>query len=447
MTAVTSARTRWDVLGAWPLFIGVGLLGLGTGLEGSLLGLRATLEGFPTVVTGVVMSAYYAGFTGGAVLAPRMVGAVGHIRVFAALASVLSAAALLHVQLVAAAPWVLLRLVSGVCVAGMLIVAESWLNAQASNVTRGRLLSVYSVVLMGGLGGGQLLLSIADPRGVGLFVLTSVLVSLALVPTALSTRGAPEVVDVDTTPARQLVREVPLGVVVSVGIGAAHGVLLGLGAVYAQQAGLRVTSVSLFLGITILGSVVLQFPLGAASDRGDRRQIILLAGLGAAGAAAGGALLTGRSGPVFLGVAGLFGGLSLPLYSLGIAHVNDYLQPRQRVAASATLVRLNGIGLAAGPLLGATGIAILGPPGFFWVLAGLHTLVATYAGYRLVVSPAATSVWRYAPLPARGAALAATAFARARWRLDQRGPRGRRVASRRAPTDAPTETPTDEDAP
>ncbi|HLS82033.1 MAG TPA: MFS transporter [Steroidobacter sp.] len=170
------------LLATWPLLLGMGLLMLGAGLQGTLLGLRATLENFPTPVIGVVMAAYYVGYIGGSLGAPHLMQRVGHIRVFAALTAVASVAILVQAVLVSPIVWTALRMTSGFCFAGVYVVAESWLNDRADNHNRGALLSVYMVVLYVGLTGGQFLLNAADPAGPLLFLLTSVLISIAVVP-------------------------------------------------------------------------------------------------------------------------------------------------------------------------------------------------------------------------------------------------------------------------
>ena len=179
------------VASSWALFLGVALMMLGNGLQGSLLGIRASLEGFPTTVTGILMSGYFVGFLIGSVLAPKLVARVGHVRVYAALASLASTAILVHVLWINPASWTVIRLVTGFCYAGLYVVVESWLNDQASNETRGQLLSAYMVVMLGGAAGGQGLLNLADPSGTKLFILVSILISLSLIPLLLSTGRTP----------------------------------------------------------------------------------------------------------------------------------------------------------------------------------------------------------------------------------------------------------------
>lgn len=370
-----------EVALSWALFAGVALLMLGNGLHGSLVGLRASLEGFATATTGVVMSAYYVGFLAGASHAPALLERVGHIRVFSALASMASASMLLYVVWVNPGTWIAIRLVAGFCIAGLFVVAESWLNDRATNETRGRLLAIYMVVLMGSLGLGQLLLNAADPLGFKLFVLTSVLVSVAVIPMALTARPGPALVEIERIGVRELFHVVPLGVVGSTLTGLTHGTLFGLGAVYGVAAGFSRGEIAGFMAATILGGVALQIPLGRLSDLTDRRLVIGTISLGSAGLALAATLVTGI--PVALsGVMALMGGGIIPLYALAVAHANDYLARSQMIGASATLVLVSGAGAAAGPFVTAIVMGLTAPAAFFWVLAGAHTILGVYAFYR-----------------------------------------------------------------
>ena len=176
---------------SWSLFAALGLLLLGNGLLGSLIGIRAELEGFDTVLTGVVLAFYYVGFIVGTQLAPITVSRVGHVRVFAGLAALASATTLIHAVTANPVAWIIGRAIVGACLAGLYVVAESWLNASATNRTRGRLLSLYMLVVMGAIGVGQLLLMAADPSGFSLFVLATALISLSIVPITFAVSPAP----------------------------------------------------------------------------------------------------------------------------------------------------------------------------------------------------------------------------------------------------------------
>jgi MFS family permease len=387
------------------------LLMIGNGLQGSLLGVRASLEGFPTAVTGMLMSGYYVGFLAGSTLTPKLLARVGHIRVFGALASLASAAILIHAVLVQPTTWGLMRLVSGFCYAGLYVVAESWLNNQATNETRGQLLSVYMVVTLGGMGLGQGLLNVADPGGPNLFMLVSILISLAVVPMLLSARPGPRFAALSRVSLRQLYRIPPLGVVGMLATGIAQGAFFGMAAVYGREVGFSVREISLFIGLWLLGGVLLQWPIGWLSDAFDRRRVLTAVTLAATLLASIGPALIGRSEIGLLAVVALFGGLNLPMYSLCVAHTNDFLEPEQIVAASGTLVLVGGIGAVLGPVSAAAMMSLIGPDGFFWWLAIVHGTIGLFALWRMTRRPArpVAKQGAYVALPPR-ATLAASAM-------------------------------------
>ena len=371
------------VTAAWPLFFGIALIMLGNGLQGTLLGLRANLEGFDTEVTGLVMSFYYAGFLAGSIVAPHIVGRVGHIRVFAALASLSSASVLLHAVFVDPITWGLVRIVTGFSYAGLFVVAESWLNGRATNETRGKLLSIYMVITLGGMASGQFLLNLGDPGSFELFVLVSVLVSISLLPILLTVRPAPAFEAPKRVGLRELYRVSPLGLVGATLTGLAHGAFFGMGAVYAIGVGLSLAEVSLFMSAGMLGGVVLQWPIGSLSDRFDRRRV--LTGVTTVAVLAALATLLPWANETWTRIAlvALYGGMALPMYSLCIAHTNDFLAPEELVSASAGLVLMAGAGAIFGPAGAALAMAALGDAGFFLFLAAVHAAVALFAAYRM----------------------------------------------------------------
>ena len=356
------------VASSWALLLGMGLLMLGNGLQGTLLGIRATTEGFGTTVTGLVMAGYFLGFISGSTLTPKIIKRVGHVRAFSALASLASTAILVQAVFVDPFSWGFLRLVTGFCYAGIYVVAESWMNDRATNENRGQLLSVYMVVVLGDVALGQFLLNLADPNGYELFVLSSVLISLAMMPIALSAGPTPSFDTPDKVSIWQLYKLSPLGVASAVLNGMANGILIGMGAVYAQEIGFSVSDVALFMGAAIGGGVLFQFPIGRFSDRFDRRRVITVVTLLAA-IFAFAALSIGQLSDAFLIVMILlYGGMGFPLYSLSIAHTNDNLAPSQMVAASGTLVLLSGLGASVGPPIAAFAMTAIGPNGFFIML-------------------------------------------------------------------------------
>lgn len=366
----------------WPLLLGMGVLMLGAGLQGTLLGLRATLEGFPTPVIGVIMSCYYVGYLLGTFGAPRLVRKVGHIRVFAALAAVASAAILVQGSFVNAVPWALMRLISGVCFAGIYVVAESWLNAGASRSNRGTLLAMYMLVLYIGLGSAQFLLVVANPSTSTPFMLVSVLISLAMVPIVVSSHHSPETSVPLKVRYRDLYKNSPLGVVAVTVSGMISSTIFAMGPVYARLSGLGTTGVATFMAVSILAAVLTQYPVGRLSDGMDRRTVIAIVCTIATLAAASIVAFPHMPHVLFLTVAAIFSGFVLTLYSLAVSHVNDKLEPGQMVAASSALLSLNGTAAAVGPILAGSLIAALGPQAYFETLATLTGALTIYDLWR-----------------------------------------------------------------
>ncbi len=377
------------VLNSWPLLLGLGLLMIGNGLQLSLVGIRASLEGFPAAITGFVMSAYYLGFLFGSIITPKILANVGHVRVFAALASLASSAALIYVVFVDPIVWGMMRLVTGFAFAGLYIVCESWLNDAATNETRGQLLSVYMIIMMGGMAFGQVFLNVADPGGYSLFIFVSVLVSLALIPMALTANPAPNFTASTRLKLKELYKISPLGVVGMCAQGVIGGAFYGMAAVYGDNIGLSVAQISSFISVSIMGGVILQWPVGRFSDRFDRRLILMITTMLSGGAALL-ALYAGETGNflLFLGAVGLFGGFSVPLYSLCIAYTNDYLEPDKMVAASSGLMFVNGVGAIFGPLIVGQLMSLIGSEVFFAWIAVAHIAIGLFAIYRMQMNRA-----------------------------------------------------------
>lgn len=366
----------------WPLLLGMGVLMLGAGLQSTLLGLRATLEGFPTLVTGLVMSCYYVGYVLGTIVAPPLLRQLGHIRVFAALAAVASVAILVQGCFVNPWAWGAMRLLSGLCFAGIYVVAESWLNDRASRANRGRLFAVYMLVLYVGLGAAQFLLILANPLTPTPFMLVAVLISLAMVPIVVSAQRVPEHAVPRKVRLRDLYQNSPLGVVAITVSGMISAIIFSMGPVYAQLSGLGTSRVATFMALSILAAVVTQYPVGRLSDRMDRRTVI--AGVCTLAMLVAGSIVAFPEMPhaVFLTLAALFSGFALTLYSLSVSHVNDKLEPAQMVASSSTLLLLNGTAAAIGPLLAGSLITAFGPRAYFATLATLTGALAIYDLWR-----------------------------------------------------------------
>ncbi len=388
----------------WPLMVGVMLLMVGNGVQASLLGIRGTLEAFSTFQMSIVMSAYFLGFLGGSWLAPAMIRNVGHVRVFAALGSLISAVLVLYPMLVEWQVWAAMRIVIGFGFAGIYITAESWLNNTATNETRGQALSAYMIVQMVGIIASQTLMGFGDPFGYDLFLIPSVLVSLAFLPILLADSPAPTFEAQARLGFRELFAISPVGFVGMLISGGVFSAMFGMAAVWGAQALLSFKQIALFTTALYVGGLVLQYPIGWLSDRMDRRTIMLWLSVVAAAVMA---LATFVKLPfvAILAVAAVLGGITYPMYSLIIAYTNDYLQKEQMAAASAGLIFLNGVGAVFGPLVTGWLMGEVGPRGFFLFIGTLYTVHAGYILWRMSrrqapalagsfrgMSPTATSV-------------------------------------------------------
>ena len=373
--------------GTWALFFGVGMIMLANGLQGSLIGVRASLEGYSALSAGIILTGYYAGFLSGALLIPNRVKSVGHVRMFAALASIASISILLHSIHVSFIGWFLMRFISGMCFVGMYTVAESWINDLSENNNRGKALSVYMMVSMGGSAIGQLFLNIASPETASLFMLVSILISISLVPILIVVSNQPDFSVTEYLSIKQLYEASPLGVVAAIMTGLAHGSLWGIGTIYGLKSGLTIEQVSIFMFTFIIGGALNQYLIGYLSDKYDRRTIIVIVSL-SAGFLALLALMFSSGFNYLIIITFIFGGLTVPLYALSIAHTNDFLTRREMVAASAGLQLAGGIGLTLGPIFGGLAIDIIGPSGFWIYLFFIHTFLGIFGIYRMSIRTA-----------------------------------------------------------
>ncbi|MBF9036257.1 MFS transporter [Rhodobacterales bacterium HKCCE2091] len=395
---------------SWALLFGILLLMVGNGLQGTLLGVRGDLEGFSTTEISIVMSAYFAGFLGGSRAAPEMIRRVGHIRSFAALGSLISAALIIFPLMTDWISWTILRVIIGFCFSAVYVTAESWLNNAATNENRGKTLAIYMVVQLTGIVSAQGLLLLGDPGGFSLFIVLSVLVSLSFAPILLSVTPIPPFEATKPMGLMEVFHVSPLGCAGIFALGGVYSAMFGMAAVYGTATGMTLPQISLFAAIFYVGGLIFQYPLGWVSDRMDRRLLILIVCVAATVAGVLGWLL---GGVYWLAIAAAFvyGGLANPLYALLVAYTNDFLEPEQMAAAGGRLIFINGVGAVAGPILVGAVMGWIGPGGYFLFLAILMAGLGAYAAYRMTVrpAPAATTTESYAPILAGASPVAVEA--------------------------------------
>ncbi len=391
------------------------ILGIGNGLGTSLLGIRSTIEDFSPLATGIALAGYYVGFLAGSRLIGALLAHVGHVRVFAGLASVASSATLLHALYLNPAAWFTLRVLAGFCMSGIFITAESWLNEVADNRNRGRVLSTYMVMGMGGATVGQLLIGVGNPGGFGLFILVSVLLSLSLVPLSLTRTNPPRIRQHHKADIAAVYRAAPMAIVGATMAGLTHSAILTMGPVYGAQVGLTTSQVGWMMGALLFGAVANMIPLGRLSDRIPRRRVILAITLGSALIAT--LMSSGTTGPLLLtGVMLLYGGLTFPVYALSMSHMNDLLKTTQLIPGATALVLFRGSGAIAGPVLTAGLMTAVGPNGMWIALAIFHSLFVVYIIRRFLIRPRIPLALQkvFQPIPVRSSALVATLIHRRR---------------------------------
>ena len=383
---------------SWALLFGMFLLMLGNGLQGTLLGVRGSIEGMSPQTMSWVMTGYFVGFLFGSQLTPNMIRRVGHVRVFAALGSLVSACLILYAAWTNPYFWFLLRIIVGFCFSGIYVVAESWLNDSSSNETRGQTLSAYLIVQMMGIVLAQAVLNFADPSGYMLFIIISVVVSLSFAPILLSVSPAPQFQTSKRMTLSQLWSISPLGVVGQFFLGAIFAALFGMASVYGTERGLTVKDISLFVAAIYFGGMILQYPIGWVSDRMDRRVLIFI--VCSIGTFFSFAANLSDNFIWLLIVAFIIGGVSNPLYSLYIAYTNDNLEHDDMASASGGLIFLTGIGAIFGPSIVGWLLDEYGAASYFWFIGSVMAIMGSYALYRMTQtsSTAVEDTSAYAPI-------------------------------------------------
>jgi MFS family permease len=374
---------RATALSISALLAGVALFMLGNGLLGTLLSLRLATEGAAPFVIGSVMAAYFAGLAIGSLWGHRVISSVGHIRAFAALASIYSAAALAHGFFPSPLLWGILRLIEGLAIAGLFMCVESWLNERSTNETRGKVMSLYMIAIYLAQALGQFLLTLDDPTGFALLALVSAAMSLAVVPVTLSRVPAPPIPPVNRLGPVELTRISPLGVFASFTSGIVLGAFYGLAPAFAQMEALDVGQTAQFMSAAILGGLAMQWPIGLVSDRLDRRTVVLVL-FGALAAASGAlVLLSGVGGPALLAASFAFGALGFGIYPQAVAHANDHADREHFVGVASGLLLAYSVGAVIGPLAASWTMALIGPAGLFVFILSICIAAAAFTVWRM----------------------------------------------------------------
>jgi MFS family permease len=367
------------------LFSGTSLFVTGVGLLSTAVALRAAALGFSDALTGAIMGAYFLGFVVGTQVGPKIVIRVGHVRAFSAFAAGAAAALLLHPLWLNAGAWLVLRFATGVCVVGLYMVIESWLNERSTNATRGRAFAIYQIISLGSLGLGQYLILVGGPTSAAPFLIAGALFSIGLVPVVLTKVAEPAPISAVKLDLRRLWRISPLGVAGTLVSALSNGSFFALGPVFAQRMGLATAEISVFMSLLLFGGVLLQWPIGQLSDRWDRRTVILVVSI--AGAALCGLtwLLGAENQAVLFAVVFVYGGVTTSLYSLCVAHSNDYVPAQDAVATASGLLLVYGIGATIGPLVAGAVMQIAGTAAFWLFLVTMFAALALFILARMAL--------------------------------------------------------------
>ncbi len=390
---------------SWALFTGFTIIIISHGFQGNLLGIRSVIENFNFIATGTMMSGYFVGFFVGANVIPNLVSKVGHIRVFAAFASMASLSSLVHVVFVDPIVWVIARFLTGFSMIGIFVIVESWLNDRANNKTRGKVLSLYMLITYIGMALGNLLLNISSPKNYEPFILISLLFSIALIPILLTKRKPPKFKKTSSIKIKELFKISPFGTISMFCTGFIFAPIFTLLSVYAVTMKLSIFETSVLLVGVMLAGALFQWPIGSISDKYDRRIIIISSSIAACFFSILAILVSGTGASLsnlflettvsfnyfstvmdktklFISII-LLAGVTLPLFSLNLALVNDQIPKEKFVAAGGGLNIIFGLGAIAGPIICSTFMKLLGPNGFFVHLILFLIFIIIFGIYRL----------------------------------------------------------------
>lgn len=372
------------------LLVAIFVLMSGSGFLSTLIAIRLELAGASAGMIGLVATSYFAGLMLGSMRVERLIARIGHIRAFAAFVTVYSASSLAYAILEEPLLWSGLRFIDGFAMAGVFVCLESWLNKQATQANRSTVLATYMIALYAGQAAGQFLLNLGENEPDLPFMLSAILLSIALLPVLLTRMEQPQLETIAPFSLKRLYEVSPLGVVGTLATGAILGAFYGLGAVYVQRIGLDLSQVALFTSLVIAGGVAMQYPLGMLSDRFDRRLVVIGCFLAVVATSLPLALYI-LPGPLTFALGAAFGGFAFALYPLCVAHSNDHLAEDQRIGASSGLVLIYSAGAVAGPLIGSFGLGSMGPRGLFATIAIMGALGGAFGVLRIFARAAVPS--------------------------------------------------------
>lgn len=365
------------------LLLGSGLLLFAGGMHGLILPVRGSAEGFTAAQLGLLGTGWAIGYVAGCLIVPRLVGAVGHIRVFGVMCSLAATAILFQAIVVTPWAWVVVRAISGFCFAGAAMIVESWLSDRATPQTRGRIFGIYTMVNLAAVTAGQMAISLGDVTGFFFFAIGAIVYCCALIPTALSTSPSPAPLTSVRLDLPALWRNSPVAVVAVFFVGVSNAAFGTLSAVYADRVGLALTAIALFASIPVLAGAASQIPIGFASDRMDRRKVLIGVAVMALVADILFVTLVPGDRVLNLALAGLFGAAVFAMYPVIVAHANDHAAHGTSIQVSGGLLMVFGLGSIAGPLVAGYAMSSIGVQGLFLTTLVAHAAIIAFALLRM----------------------------------------------------------------
>ncbi len=367
--------------------VSLAILVLGNGLLLTLLTVRLYLENYSSIVIGVVSAAYFAGLLIGSFRIERFVIRVGHIRAYTTFAAIMAVVTMLHGLLVSPWLWIILRLISGFCVAGLMITIESWIMGATNNQTRGRIFAIYLTAIYGALALGQLLLNASDPEGLILFCIVTILCALSIVPVSTTYFASPSLEEPAPLNIKQLYKRSPSGVLGSFCAGMLLASIYGLMPLFISEVRTSSSDVAMLMGLIIFGGMLGQYPVGRLSDKFDRRSVLMTLSFITAGICLLNIGLAHYFPRAFVFSLVVFGSLAFSLYPLSISHASDQLSPSQMVGGMQSLFLAFAAGSTLGPLVGAGLMQIIDPIGLFIYFLVITGLLGTFISWRRFSRP------------------------------------------------------------
>ena len=368
-----------------PILTTAGIVLGGNGLQGTLIALRGAHEGFSPTDIGFMGTAYFSGFLIGCLVIVSIMRGVGHIRAFSALAAIAASATLVMAIIIDVTLWTAMRFISGFCFAGLFTVMESWLNSGVSNDNRARVLSFYRVIDIVAVTGAQFLIPVIGADGFAIFAVMAIMIAISLVPVSLGDRSNPTPPDDVKLDLKRAWAISPVAALGCVAIGLTNSAFRTLSPVYAQDIGFGTADVATFVSVSIIGGALIQYPLGHASDRHDRRSVLLVTTMLALAAAVALSLFSGGGRAVNFALVFVFGAFAMPLYSLSAAHANDRAATNEYVMINAALMLFYSLGAIVGPFAAATAMQRFGPQALFQFSAGVYVVFIAIIIWRMRV--------------------------------------------------------------